>query len=330
MTKKNLVILMGCAALLGGVAAWVSCDKRPRSAQLNGAPLIAQVDLSRITAIEVGSKLKLEAQADGWKIVSHAGFPAARGKIAANLLKLTEMKVGQVVRGRSSAGSLTPVRLKEGDKTIAEVLLGDVHKKQIPGMSDTFGGYPDGRYAELKGQVVLLKDTLSAFEGRLSDWCETKIISIPADSILKAEYAHGGERVSLERSTNDVWTVEGLKADEELNPSQVYALDGALTNLSLVSVADPSLPDAETGFDKGYTYQVTVKEGDKTLTHTARIGKQVPNETAYYFRLDDRPWLYTIPQYAAESLMKTREDLVRTKEKASNAVAEEPKAESAP
>lgn len=328
MTKKNLFLLTGCAVLLAGVAAWVSHDKRPRSAQLNGAPLMANMDLSRVTAIEIGSKLKLEAQSDGWKITSHAGYPADKSKIVANLLKLKEQTVGQVVRGRATAGTLVPVRLKESDTTVAEVQLGDVHMKKIAGMPDAFGGYPDGRYAELNGQIVLLKDPLSAFDSQPANWCETKIISIPANLILKAEYTQGGNTVCLERSTNGVWTVEGLKADEELNPGQTYALDGALANLNLVSLANPSLSDAETGFDQGYIYKVTVKDGDQTFTHTARIGKQVPDETAYYFRLDDRPWLYMIPQYAAESLMKTRDDLVRQKEKQAKPASEEETAQS--
>lgn len=316
MTTKNLAILAGAAVVLGGAAYFLSSGSKPAAAKLNGAKILPNLDVPAVAAIEIGDKLKLAAGEKGWTVASSFGYPADREKIAENVLKLAELKVGQVARGRK-IGAETKVVLKDAaGKELAALALGDKHMGKPRGQAAMYGGsYPDGRYAAFRGETVLVTDALDAFDGDMKKWCSTRIASIPSADVKKVVYAHGTESFELAKDTNGVWQVAGLKADEELDTTKTYSVDSALSYLDLASVADPKLTEAELGFKTGFVYTVTVKEGSNTVTHVARVGNVAKGGSDRYFKLDDGKWTFTISSYSAENMMKKRADLIKQKEK---------------
>ncbi len=329
MKTKNLTLLLGTAVVLGGAAFLLQRGSRPASAQLNGKSVLPGLRVADVARVEVGDgKLTLAASADGWKVESLHGYPADREKIAENLLKLADLKVGQVARGRS-LGAATKVSLKDAaGKELAALSLGDKHVKKASGQAAMFGGggYPDGRYLAFQGETVLVKDTLDAFDGDVKSWCSTRIASVPSDQVTAVSFRHGDETVELTKGTNDVWTLRGLTDKEELDASKTYSLDSALSYLDFTSVADPKLTEAELGFATGFVYTATLKEGTNVVTRTATVGNAVKDGTDRYVRLDDGKWVYTVSSYAAGSMMKTRADLVKAKESPKPA-EDEPKKE---
>ena len=334
MKTKNLVILAVVALALGCAAYFLKSGSRPAAAKLNGKSILPGLSVADVARVEVGGKLALAASTDGWKVETLHGYPADREKIAENLMKLAELKVGQVVRGRK-LGTESKVTLKDAaGKALAELTLGDKHEKKASGQAAMYGGggYPDGRYVAFGGETVLVKDTLDAFDGDVKQWCNTRIASISSSDVKAVKYAHGGEAVELEKGTNSTWVLKGLGPKEELDTSKTYSLDSALSYLDFNAVADPKLTEAELGFATGYVYTVTVKEGTNTATHVARVGNKVKGGSDRYFKLDDGKWVFAISTYSAENMMKTRKDLVKAKEepkKEEPKKAESKKAESA-
>ena len=315
MNTKSLMTLLGVAVVLGGAAYFLQRGSRPAAAKLNGKAILPGLSVADIARIEVGDKLALAASADGWKVESLHGYPADREKIAENLMKLADLKVGQVARGRK-LGAETKVSLKDAaGKELAALTLGDKHTKKATGQAAMYGGgYPDGRYVGFDGETVLVKDTLDAFDGETRQWCDTRIAAIPSSDVQAVKYAHGGEVVELTKGTNSVWTLKGLTDKEELDTSKTYSLDSALSYLDFNAVADPKLTEAELGFATGFVYTVTVKDGSNTVNRVATVGNKVKDGSDRYFKLDDGKWIYTISSYSAENMMKTRKDLVKAKE----------------
>ena len=315
MTSKNLNILVGVAVVLGVAAYFVASGSKPSAPKLNGKAILPGLNAADVARIEIGDKLALAAGEKGWVVESLYGYPACRDKIAENLLKLTELKVGQVARGRK-LGTETAVTLKDASgKAVAELKLGDSHSKKPTGQAAMYGGgYPDGRYVEFNGETVLVKDTLDAFDGDAKKWCETRIASIQSSDVTAVSYRRGDELVELEKGTNSTWVLKGLGPKEELDTSKTYSLDSALSYLDFNSVADPKLTEAELGFSTGAVYTVTVKEGTNSVKRVAHVGNKVKDGTDRYFRLDDGKWVFTISSYSAENMMKKRSDLVKVKE----------------
>lgn len=179
MTNKNLAVLAVAAVALGGAALYLNSSSRPTGAKLNGEKVLPGLDAAEVASIEFGEKLRLSAGDGGWKIDTYYGYPADRAKIAENLLKLVELKVGQVARGKKIEKPESLVLRDAAGKALAELPLGERHAK-----------WGHGRYALYKGEAVLLSDQLDAFESTDADadakrWCETKIVDEPWISFNK-------------------------------------------------------------------------------------------------------------------------------------------------
>ena len=168
MTTKNLIVLGAVAAVLGGAAYFLNGGAKASAPKLNGKTVLPGLDASAVAKIEVGAKLALAAGDKGWTVETYHGYPASREKIVENLLKLRELKVGQVVRGKKLEAT-TPVVLRDAaGKELAKVELGPRHEK-----------WGHGRYAKFEGESVLVSDTLDAFDGEPKLWIETKIVDEP-------------------------------------------------------------------------------------------------------------------------------------------------------
>ncbi len=302
MNNKSLIGLAVVAVVLGGAAYFLNSGSKGSAPRLNGKAIASGLKVADVARIEIGGKLTLVAGDKGWSAETLNGYPADREKIAENLLKLSELKVGQVVRGKT-LDNPTPVVLRDAaGRELVNLPLGEKHAK-----------WGHGRYAAFAGETVLVSDTLDAFDGDAKSWCNTRIASIPSADVQAVSYAHGKELVELEKGTNSTWTLKGLTAKEELDTSKTYSLDSALAYLNFNSIADPKLTEAELGFATGYVYTVTYKEGSNAVTRVATVGNKVKGSSDRYFRMDNASWIYTISGYSAENMMKSRRDLVKAK-----------------
>lgn len=167
MTNKNLIVLAGVAVVLGG-AAFVLSGNKTSAPKLNGKAIFPALNAAEVAQIAVGDKLKLSATDEGWKIDSYFGYPADRAKIADNLLKLAELKVGQVARSKKLDKTDALVLSDASGKELAALPLGPRHDK-----------WGRGRYATFAGETVLVSDNLDAFDGDAKRWLETKIVDEP-------------------------------------------------------------------------------------------------------------------------------------------------------
>ena len=302
MNNKSLIGLAVVAVVLGGAAYFLNSGSKGSAPRLNGKAIASGLKVADVARIEIGGKLTLVAGDKGWSVETLNGYPADREKIAENLLKLGELKVGQVVRGKTLDNPTSVVLRDAAGRELVNLPLGEKHAK-----------WGHGRYAAFAGETVLVSDTLDAFDGDAKSWCNTRIASIPSADVQAVSYAHGKELVELEKGTNSTWTLKGLTAKEELDTSKTYSLDSALAYLNFNSIADPKLTEAELGFATGYVYTVTYKEGSNAVTRVATVGNKVKGSSDRYFRMDNASWIYTISGYSAENMMKSRRDLVKAK-----------------
>ncbi|MBE6381500.1 MAG: DUF4340 domain-containing protein [Lentisphaerae bacterium] len=174
MKTSNLVVLGTAAAALIVAAVATSGSGRSRQPQLNGKRIVGDFAVADAAKVDIGGKVVLSSGEGGWKIDTMQDYPADTSKISENLMKLQELKVGQVVRGKELAEK-TPVKVTDASgKPLAEVTLGERHEKW--GM---------GRYAEFSGAAVLVSDTLDAFGDDPKSWCDTKIVDEPRISFTK-------------------------------------------------------------------------------------------------------------------------------------------------
>ena len=338
MTTKNLVILTAVAALLGGAAYMTTAGKRMKAPSVVGKKILPAFDVSDVARVEIGGdrKVALVAAEGGWAVETLHGYPADVAKIRENILKLQDLKVGQVATGKT-IDKPVPVELKNAaGKSLATLQLGGTHSAKPKGQMAQFGGggYPDGRYLVYDGRPVLVKDALDAFDGDPKKWIDTRICQIPGADIAAVTYRKGGETVKLARKDGK-WELEGLGEKEELDSSKTYSLDSALSYLDLTGVADPKLTEQELGFATGAVYTATLKNG---TVYTAKTGAATGadrwfkisasftpagtnaaenaklEQAAKDFNAKAGKWTFSISSYSADNLAKARKDLVKAKE----------------
>ena len=338
MTTKNLAILGAAAVVLGGAAWYCNSGRAVRAPSIVGEKILPSFDVADVARIEIGGAKKVQLVADdkGWKLQSLYGYPADITKIRENLLKLTELKVGQVANGKKLASPATVDIQNAAGKSLAALPLGETHTSKPKGQAAMYGGggYPDGRYVEYKGKTVLVKETLDAFDGDPKKWVDTRIASVSASDVQSVVFEQGKEKVSLTRK-DSTWTLAGLGPKEELDTSKTYSLDSALSYLDFTDIADPKKSDADLGFTTGCVYSVTLKNGE---SYTAKVGGK--NGSDRWVRLsasfkavgtnatenaasekkvkefNDKVarWTYAVSSYSADNMSKKRADLVKAKE----------------
>lgn len=170
MNNKNLIILGVAAVVLGGAAFFLSRGTATRAPALNGQKLVPPFDVEKVAKIEIGSALALVAGDEGWIVPAATNAPADRAKITENLLKLLDLKVGQVVRGKTIENPLAVKVFDANGGELAALTLGERHPK-----------YGFGRYAAFKGETVLVADTLDAFTEDAGFWLAPPPAPKPAE-----------------------------------------------------------------------------------------------------------------------------------------------------
>lgn len=356
MTTKNLVIMTAAAAVLGGAAYYTSKSGSVKTPSLVGKKVLPAFELADVARVEIGAekKLALASSETGWKVESLYGYPADVTKIRENILKLQDLKVGQMATGTKIEKPVAVELKNSAGKAIASLQLGGTHIAKPKGQMAQFGGggYPDGRYLLFDGKAVLVKDSLDAFDGDPKKWVDTRICKVTASDVAAVTYAKGGETVKLARKDGK-WNLEGLGEKEELDTSKTYSLDSALSYLDLTGIADPKRTEAELGFATGAVYTATLKNG---TTYTARTGAATGSDRWFKVSAAFKPtgtnatenaklekaakefndtvgkWTYSIASYSADNFFKARKDLVKAKEepKKDEAKKDEPKKPAAP
>jgi hypothetical protein len=344
MTNKKLVTLTAAAAVLAGLAYLSSSSKKVKAPSLVGKSVLKAFDLSEVARIEAGAKdgqkLVLESTDSGWVIRSLHGYPADIAKIRENLLKLKDLKAGHVASGKKLENPALVDLQDASGKPLATLRLGDKHMRQPSGEMAQFGGggYPDGRYVAGEGSdtVVLVKDTLDAFDGDPKSWTDTQLASVPSSDVTAIELTRDGKTAKLAKK-DGAWTLDGLGEKEEFDTSKSYSLESALSYLNFNTVVDPALTEEQLGMTTGAVFTVSLKNGE---SYTAKLGNAAPDTTDRYFKISaafspagtnetenaavqkkvdefnakSGKWTYTVSSYSAENMTKTRADLVKAKE----------------
>jgi len=300
MKAKNLIILLIVAVVLGGVAVLTQRPEEEPSDMI-GQLVLADLPLNDIAAIAIrtaeGSS-RLAKAADVWVSESDFNYPADFNRIKAAMLKIAELKVGQVVDAeagdKAAMKMVSPVDSPDGGtlvemldasgKAIASLLVGE-SRKRSDDTQGRFGGYPDGQFVSPdNGETVyLVKDNLHEFN-RATDWLNKELVSVPGTDIAGVTI-DGPGRDSLELAIPEGGTdlaLTGLGNKEEMNSSQVNSIKSALSYLRFESVADPALTDEALGLDKSDTFVATTTKGE---IYTVQIGSEAPDSENRYARI---------------------------------------------
>ncbi len=300
MKAKNLIVLLIVAVVLGGLALLTQRSDEEPSDRI-GTLVLGELPINDIAAIAVttpdGSS-RLARVADVWVSETDFNYPADFNRIKSAILKVSELKVGQVVEAEADdkatmkmvspldspdGGTLVELRDASGN-AVASLLVGEARQRSDDSQG-RFGGYPDGQFVSPDGgtTIYLVKDNLHEFS-RASDWLNKELVSVTGTDVTSVRLA-GPDREAIDLAVAEGGpdlVLAGLGEKEEMDASVVNSIKSALSYLRFESVADPALSDEALGLDKPDTFVTTTAKGE---IYTVQIGAQAPDSENRYARI---------------------------------------------
>ena len=287
MKSKSVVLLAGAFALLAGVAYFTSGNDGSRMRQDGGVArgdrVFKDLDVNQATKVVITkgtNAVTLVQKGESWVAETLYGYPAEFDTIRSSLIKLVDLKVGDVLQGGTShleefglGTSATSLELKTADdKPVAKILLGENRKGVDDGSG--FGAGNEGRYVNVeKGPVVLVEENFDAISADPLAWVNKQILNLSSPDVSEVGVSNSNGTFTVKVEADSKYSVDGLKETEEVDAGRAGRLHRGLQYISFEDVADPTKPDTEYGFDKADIYMCNLKNG---LAYTALLGKVTP------------------------------------------------------
>jgi len=298
MKGKNLVILVIMAAALAVIAVSTSKKNMKSSPAIMGKTIFPDLSIDAIEKIVVrsGKDTATVSRSDGgWIVPDRFNYTADFNKVKDCLIKLSDLKIGQVVEldGKQKAamkmlspagaapeaidktGTLVELRGK-GDSVLAALLIGEARTKKPGGdMPEGFGGYPDGQYVSPDGgkDVYLVNTPLDDMPASALKWMDTEILNVMPSDILEISITGPGRKDVLLKRTKDNTglEVDGIATNEVSLDGKMYSMESALTHLTLEDIADPAVTAEQAGLDKPVLFKAVTRNGE---IYSVKTGKQ--------------------------------------------------------
>lgn len=297
MKGKQLILLVGVAAILGGIAFWINHQEeqlmRPAGTGDKAFPALAVNEVAGIT-LQSATMTTTVAQAEGlWRVKGKFNYPADFTRVRELVNKLADLKVLRTLRTtpaeRADLQLLTPADptatnaarraaflelVDRNGRQLLRLHVGTQHSAQSSGMG--MGGYPDGRFLMSDdGTVILVGDPMQELESQESEWLAPNFLTVNATEIEKIEVkgATNGAIQAAKTAAGGALTVQGsIPEGKEVDEAKMSRLASALSYLRFEDVADPALTAAQTGLDQPATYQARTAKGE---IYTVHVGKSV-------------------------------------------------------
>jgi hypothetical protein len=230
---------------------------------------------------------------------------------------------------------------------------------QFPGMGDE--GWPDGRYVAVGADaktVAVISDPLDSVQTQPEEWLNKDFISIEKPRSIAVDFPVATNSWKLTRASEaGDWQLAGAKTGEKLDSSKISSVTSPFSSQSFDDVASANTFNAASntvltvetfdGFD--YVAKIAPKQNDRypvvvSVTGNlpasrvaakdekpedkAKLDKEFKDQQA---KLGDKlakekafaNWVYLLPAYGVDEILKPRPDLLA--ETTTNSPAVEPK-----
>lgn len=385
MKAKNLLALALVAAvvlILSLVLQQTNRSQWGADSAAVGAPLLADLPINDIAEINItgpDQSVTLARRQGKWRVLQRYGYPADWNQISQTVKQLANETIKQTIavapphyerlellppdtKPADKAG--TSVELLNADgESLARLRLGKQHMADSDAAQNPMmrgRAAPDGRYILLHGdtdnadrqQVALVSNPFNTLVPDPTQWLNTQFLDIR--NITSARLERDGEilwQLQTDPDSDKLTPAGEVPQNMTINNRAVSETARALGYARIGDVADPDLPDSETGMDNpavfhavnkhhvactikvgaktGNNYyvqaKVTYREPDTSADDDSKSGseEQAPNHDeipAKIRKLNDLldGWTYLIPQQTASKLIRPRNDFLKKVENENN------------
>ena len=277
-SKFNNKILLIVLVVLAGLFLLTRTVKHKRSSG-NLKTDIVQIDSSAINSIllypsaEKGAEIMFSRVGNKWKVTKgELTSEADKNNIDNMFAELINLKPESVVtRNKERWGDFgvtdslgTRVIMKDGKKTLLDLLVGKFDYQQSPsGYSGYGGNYGTGKtYIRLKEEndVYVVKGFLAmSFNQAFKNWRDQTFIKTDRNSINLLTFDYPADSGFVAMKSDSVWIIEGVKADSASMATYLNSLSRK-SNSAFVDGFSPVIgPDFQLTINGTNMAPVTIK-----------------------------------------------------------------------
>ena len=259
MQPRNLIVL-GIVLVVLVLCAHFTGRQPVREAPgglMSGTRLFPIDDFNKVAGISIGDgmqRVDLVKTSGKWSVASSWNYPADFDKIADELNRYDQMRVGEAMRASTedlkafgldssaTGGTTGPAIVTLRDAGNRELCVFKIGKERNRPASGGKGGFADGQYVRIgDGPVVLVDQNAGKPGSRGKDWINTQLLQIAAEQIMDIEIIdRDGKSYGLVRDTNMTVHAKEKTNTEELKDEGVKNVLGAINYLGFNDLAGPT------------------------------------------------------------------------------------------
>lgn len=309
-------------------------------------------DVSEIIIEGKGKTLTLVKEGEVWTIGQTGGYPALFTKIKPVIIGISELQVVAKKTSNPELYSRLGVEDPAGDRAISHLVTlknetGDLAALIIGKPQKSAGAGGDGLYVRLPGQKQsLLVEGTVEISPDVTDWIERNLFDIGPERIKSIHINHpGGGELTLSRVNDiDTFTIADIPDGKEpqsevvLNRMQTLLEDFFVSNIKagnslafpedkvittirtfdglIVTVTSARIDDENLSrFTFGFEEPAAEKAPEATAGETAGAAKPDVKGEAEALNRKYSPWVFVIPDFKYEILVKEKDKLLRDRKK---------------
>lgn len=324
MRNKVLIFVVLLSLVLAALA--LQMRSADRAEQLASRELLSAAQLEQLAGLERITLSRGEAQVElarldrSWGVLSHAGFPVQRERLAALLHALRGARVLEEKTRNPAHHARLGLDVEASDSQALQV--------QLHAAEQDFGviyGNPVGTGQLVRlvddDQVLLVNRALS-MSVNPTDWLALKVIEIPMTAVRSARWVHAdGETLELHKQAQGDYNLKLAGLDDQQqggNERWINSMVLALINLTAQNVAlreELALPEPllrmQVSTWAGSELEASVYELDGRYWLLLDSVQQAEEDSELLLNADLR-WAYQIGIGQLESLDKRQADVIRT------------------
>ena len=314
MNKHNRIL----AAILAVQIVLLAITFWPRaSAAGGGEPLFGELSADQVVRLTLqgaeGEPVVLAQNAGRWVLPEADDYPAQGDKIAALLDKLLAIRGDRLVARTGGSHQRLKVAGDDFERLITLELADGTQHQLYLGTSPRYQVL-HVRPGDQDAVYLALGLTLYDARAEVTAWVDPVYFSVPRDEIVALTLENANGRFAFKKGEDDAWTMEGLSADETLNPNNVTSLVTRVTSLQMRRPLGRE-EQAAYGFDAPSAV-VTVLTRDAEggeRTHILRVGAQrnEGKDAGYVVKSATSPYYVLAADYTVSNFVeRTRQDFL--------------------
>jgi hypothetical protein len=305
-------ILVGVLVLqivVVGIVLW------PRPAATGeGERLFPGLDAERISSLTItstdGRSIRLARNEGGWVLPEADDYPVEEGKVPPLLDKLVSLTAARLVTQTSGSHKRLGVAEDSYERLIEFELDDGSHHRLYVGTSPSFGA--THVRADGQDEVYLATDLSTSDVGvQATDWANRNYLTVPRDEVIVLTLENGNGRFEFSRE-GDVWTMQGLAADETLDETAIQTLLSRATSVAMLRpLGKEERAEYGLGTPSAVVILQTQSETGGDRTYTLRVGAQDPGDNSYVVISSESPYYVRVNEFVVKDLVeKVRDDLL--------------------